>query len=60
MYCNVCNKYRKLKTKKKTYILQVFLMLTGSVTNMKKYWKGDEESIEILKVFALIINIEEY
>ena len=28
--------------------------------NMKKYWKGDEESIEILKVFALIINIEEY
>ena len=37
MYCNVCNKYRKLKTKKKTYILQVFLMLTGSVTNMKKY-----------------------
>ena len=62
MYCNVCNKYRKLKKKKKKlYILQVFLMLTGSVVmNMKKYWKGEEESIEILKVFALIINIEEH
>ena len=43
------------------YILQVFLMLTGSVVmNMKKYWKGEEESIEILKVFVLIINIEEH
>ena len=28
--------------------------------NMKKYWKGEEESIEILKVFVLIINIEEH
>ena len=48
MYCNVCNKYRKLKKKKMKYDIflkkhQVFLLLTVSVImNMKKYLKKNQ------------------
>ena len=47
MYCNVCNKYRKLKKIMKYHIFlkkhQVFLLLTVSVImNMKKYLKKNQ------------------
>ena len=43
MYCNVCNKYKKLKRTKISYIFQKTLRLSiiysSVVMNMKKYLK---------------------
>ena len=43
MYCNVCNKYKKLKRIKISYIFQKTLSLSiiysSVVMNMKKYLK---------------------
>ena len=62
MYCNVCNKYRKLK-KTKIYIFKKTLSLSIVYSNCghayEKIFK-EEESIEISKTFGLINNIEVY
>ena len=63
MYCNVCNKYRKLKKTKISFILKKTLSL--SIVDSKcghEYEKifKEEELIEILKILGLINNIEEY
>ena len=63
IYCNVCNKYRKFKNPKilyifeKTFVLYIFYSKCGH--EYTKIFK-EEESIEILKILRLIINIEEY
>ena len=63
MYCNVCNKYRKLKRTKISYIFKK--ILTCSIVYSKcgheyeKIFKEDE-SIEILKILGLIKNIAEH
>ena len=62
MYCNICNKYKKLKKKQLNtiYFLKDFLLFTVSVEmNIEKIFK-EEESIEILTFLGLIDNIEEY
>ena len=63
MYCNVCNKYEKLKKKHITYIFQKILSLSIVYSKCgheyKKIFK-QEESNEILKVLGLINKAEEY
>ena len=62
-YCIVCNKYRKLKTPKISYILKKSLGLSivcsTCCNEYRKIFK-EEESIEKLKILGLINNIEEY
>ena len=48
IYCNVCNKYRKSKKTKISYIFVNILSLSK-----------EEESVELSKIIGLIINIEE-
>ena len=55
IYCNVCNKYRKSKNTKNSYIFKNTLDL--SIVYSKC---GQNESIEILRILGLITNIEEY
>ena len=63
MYCNVCNKYRRFKKTKISYIFKNTLSL--SIVYSKcgheydKIFK-EEKSIEILIILGLINNIEEY
>ena len=65
MYCNVCNKYRKFKKPKISYIfkkkkkLSIFIVYSKRGYEYEKIFK-EEESIEILKILGLINNIEEY
>ena len=56
IYCIVCDKCRKFKNVEKH---QVFLLFTISVViNIKKV--KEDESIKMLKILGLIINIKEY
>ena len=48
IYCNVCNKYRKSKKTKISYIFEKILSLSK-----------EEESVELSKIIGLIINMEE-
>ena len=48
IYCNVCNKYRKSKKTKISYIFEKILSLSK-----------EEESVELSKIIGLSINIEE-
>ena len=48
IYCNVCNKYRKSKKNKISYIFEKILSLSK-----------EKESVELSKIIGLIINIEE-
>ena len=63
MYCNVCNKYRKSKKIKISYIFKKILSLSIVYSKCgheyEKIFK-EEESVEILKILGLINNIEEY
>ena len=63
MYCNACNKYRKSKKPKISYIFRKALSLcivhSKCVHEYEKIFK-EEESIEIIKILGLINNIEEY
>ena len=60
MYCNVCNKYRKFKKAKISYIFKKTLSLSIVYSKCgheyEKIFK-EEESIEILKILGLIENI---
>ena len=63
MYGNNCNKYRKLKLKKKKnhlkkITLSIFIVYSNCGHEYEKIVK--EEKIEILKILGLINNIEEY
>ena len=63
IYCNVCNKYRKFKNPKILYIFEKTFGLSTVYSKCgHEYTKifKEEESIEILKIMELIINIEEY
>ena len=63
MHCNVCNKYRKLKKTKISYIFKTTLSFSIVYSKCgheyEKIFK-EEESIKILKILGLIGNIEEY
>ena len=63
MYCNVCNKYRKFKKTKITYIFKKTLNLSIVYSKYgyeyEKIFK-EEEPIEVLRILGLINNIEEY
>ena len=63
IYCNVCNKHRKLKNPKISYIQKKALDLRivyGKCGNEYEKIFKDDDSIEILKILDLITNIEEY
>ena len=60
MYCNVCNRYRKFKKTKLSYIFKKSLSLSIIYSNCgHEYEKIFKESIEMLKILRLINNIEE-
>ena len=63
MYCNVCNKYRKFKKNKTSYIFKKALSLSVVYSKCghecEKIFK-EEESVEILRILGLINNIEEH
>ena len=60
LYCIICSKYRKFEKPKISYLLEKTLVLSIICSNCKnedgKLLK-EEESIEILKILALIKNI---
>ena len=63
MYCNICNKYRKLKKTKISYIFKKTLSLSIVYSNCgHEYEKifNEEKSIEISKILSLINNMKEH
>ena len=60
VYCNVYNNYRKSKNPKKLYIFKKTLGLYIVCGHEYKKIFKEEKSVEILKIFGLITNIEEY
>ena len=60
LYCIICSKYRKFEKPKISYLLEKTLVLSIICSNCKnedgKLLK-EEESIEILKILALVKNI---
>ena len=62
IHCNACNKYRKSKKTKISYIFKKTLSLSIVYSKCGREYEKifkEEESIEILKILGLIINIEE-
>ena len=63
IYCVICGKYRKFEKPKISYLLEKTLVLSIICSKCKnedeKIFK-EEESIEILKILALLDNIEKY
>ena len=62
MYCNICNKYRKFKNPKISYISKeedLSIVYSKCGNEYIKIFKK-EDSTEILKILAVITNIEEY
>ena len=63
IYCNVCNKYRQPKNRKISYIfkktLGIYIVCSKCDNDYKKIF-NKEEPIEILKMFGLVTNMEEY
>ena len=63
IYCIVCGKYKKFKNPKISYSLDKILVLSiicSKCSNENKKIFKEEESIEIIQVLDLIINIDEY
>ena len=62
IYCVKCNKYRKLKNPRISYIFDETLSLSTICdkcsSNDEKIFK-EEESIEILRILSLINNLSE-
>ena len=57
MYCNVCNKYRKSKETKISYILKKTLNLLIFYSKCSHEYKiifKEEQSVEILQIHGLI------
>ena len=63
LYCVYCSKYTKFEKPKISYLLEKTLVLSIICSKCKnedeKIFK-EEDSIEILKIISLIINIEKY
>ena len=63
MYCNVCNKYKKCKKTKISFIFKktvsFSIVYSKGGHEYEKIFK-EAESIAILKIIGLINNIEEY
>ena len=60
-YCNVCNRYRKFKEGKVSYIFKKPLSLSIVYSKCGHQCKKIfEESNELFKILGLISNIEEY
>ena len=63
IYCDICDKYRKCKNPKISYIfkkpLGLFIVYSKCGHEYKKIFR-EEESIEQLKVIGLIASIQEY
>ena len=63
LFCVICSKYRKFQKPKISYLLEKTLVLSiicGKCENRDEKIFKEEESIEILKIFGLINNIEGY
>ena len=63
LFCVICSKYRKFEKPKISYLLEKTLVLSiicGKCENRDEKIFKEEESIEILKIFGLINNIEGY
>ena len=64
MHCNVCNKYRKFKKTKISYIFKkrsikaLSIVYSNCGHEYVKIFK-EEESTEILRILGLINNIEQ-
>ena len=60
IYCIKCNKYRKFKNRKKSYIFYKtdFCIICDRFDSKDK--KIFEEPIEILKILGLTINTEQH
>ena len=59
--CVICGKYRKCKKSKISYISEKTLVLSincSKCENENEKILKEEESIEVLKVFSLIKNIQ--
>ena len=62
IYCSVCNKYRKSKNSKISYVFYKTLGLSIVYSKCGQEYKKifrKEESIEILKIIGLVTNIKE-
>ena len=60
--CIICEKYRKFKNPKISYIIKITglsIVCSNCVNEYKKILK-EEESIELLKILGLITNTEQY
>ena len=60
LYCVACSKYRKLEKPKISYLLEKTLVLSiicSKCKNEDEKIFTEEDSIEILKILALIENI---
>ena len=63
MYCNVCNKYRKFKTTKTSYISKKTLCLSIVYSKCGYEYEmifKEKKLIKILKILNLTNIIEEY
>ena len=60
IYCVICNRYKKLKNPKMSYIFEktlVLYMICSNFENEDEKIFKEEESIEILKILVLFKNI---
>ena len=63
IYCFECNKYRKFKNLKISYIYNktlVFSVVCDKYDSKNETIFKEEESFEIGKILGLIINMKEY
>ena len=62
LYCVISNKYRKFEKPKTSYLFEKTLVLSIICSKCKTEDEkiSKEESIKILKILALINNVEEY
>ena len=60
LYCIICDKWRKFKNPKKSYIFEKTLVLSIICCKCKNEGETifkEEESIEISKILGFIVNI---
>ena len=57
IYCVICGKYRKFKYLKYCTLLIKYQFISGKFGNEDQKIFKEEETIEILKFFHLVINI---
>ena len=60
IYCVICNRYKKLKKPKMSYIFEktlVLYMICSNFENEDEKKFKEEESIQILKILVLLKNM---